>query len=159
KNLKILTGVTAQLDANTQLQARAQQDKSFAESMLSQQLAAWNSYRAAPNLPPLRQRLTVLQNQLIDQKSRYTEDHPDVMKTERDIADIKARLKEANGQKDDPDQELENKAKTEPPEVLRLREQIHQYEGVIERSGREQKRLQQLVNVYQGHLALSPDIE
>src|SRR5580704_3888935 len=38
-NLNLLTNLTSQLDAATQALARAQQDKSFAESMLTQQLA------------------------------------------------------------------------------------------------------------------------
>jgi len=59
-NLNLLTGLTSQLDAATQALARAQQDKSLAESMLTQQVAAWqatqtgrstNSFRPCrPNL-------------------------------------------------------------------------------------------------------------
>src|SRR6266567_4276637 len=39
-NLKILMGLNSQLDANTQSLNRAQQDKSYTESLLAQQLAA-----------------------------------------------------------------------------------------------------------------------
>src|SRR5436305_11842929 len=42
-NLKILMGMNSQLDANTQTLNRAQQDKSYTESMLAQQLSAWKS--------------------------------------------------------------------------------------------------------------------
>jgi uncharacterized protein involved in exopolysaccharide biosynthesis len=40
-NLKILMGLNSQLESNTQTLNRAQQDKSYTESMLAQQLAAW----------------------------------------------------------------------------------------------------------------------
>ena len=45
-NLNVLTGLTSQLDATTQALSRAQQDKSFTESMLAQQLATWQATQA-----------------------------------------------------------------------------------------------------------------
>src|ERR1700746_665218 len=48
-NLNLLTGLTSQLDAATQALARAQQDKSFAESMLPQQIAAWQATQTGRN--------------------------------------------------------------------------------------------------------------
>ena len=42
-NLNLLNGQTSQLEAATQAVNRAQQDKSFAESILSQQLSAWQA--------------------------------------------------------------------------------------------------------------------
>jgi hypothetical protein len=50
-NLKILMGLNSQLDANTQNLNRAQQDKSYTESLLAQQLAAW---KAAQSIRPTR---------------------------------------------------------------------------------------------------------
>jgi uncharacterized protein involved in exopolysaccharide biosynthesis len=96
KNIKILMGLNSQLDATTQALSRAQQDKAFAESELAQELAAWKSSQASPNIPPLRQRLVTLEDQLVELRGRYTEDYPDVQKTEKDIADLKTKLKEMN---------------------------------------------------------------
>ena len=42
-NLNLLTGLTSQLDASTQALVRAQQDKTFTDSLLSQQVAAWQA--------------------------------------------------------------------------------------------------------------------
>jgi len=42
-NLNLLTGLTSQLDSTNQALAREQQDKSFAESMLMQQIATWHA--------------------------------------------------------------------------------------------------------------------
>src|SRR3984893_18023481 len=42
-NLNLLAGLTSQLEASTQALSRAQQDKSFSESVLSQQLATWQA--------------------------------------------------------------------------------------------------------------------
>lgn len=177
KNIKILMGLTSQLDATTQALSRAQQDKAFAESELAQELAAWKSGQASPNIPPLRQRLIALEDQLVELKGRYTEDYPDVQKTEKDIADIKARLKEMNSapaagmpatsaKSSTTDVSAETaetvgdvEARAEPLSIRQLREQIHENGMTIERANVEEKRLDQLIQSYRDRLSLSPEIE
>jgi uncharacterized protein involved in exopolysaccharide biosynthesis len=158
KNLKIFTALNSQLDANTQALNRAQQDKSFTQSLLAQQTDAWDASQTNPNLPPLRQQLVALQNQLLMLQARYTDDYPDVIKTKKDIEKLKAKLKEKN-----PDAEAKTIAgiddKMEPEAILRLRQQVHQDETLIAQASREQKRLQESIDSYQGRLSLSPEIE
>ena len=88
-NLKILTGLNSQLEANTQTLNRAQQDKSYAESILAQQVAAWKSSQSTTSPETLQKQLSELQTQLLELKSKYTDDHPDVMKTKVDIENVK----------------------------------------------------------------------
>lgn len=157
-NLKILAGLDSQLDANTQLLSRAQQEKSFAESLLAQELAAWKSSQESPNEPSLRQQLITLQNDLVNLESRYTDVHPDVIKLKSDIAETKRKLGEIR--EGDPSQFAGiTRVKMEPPEILRLREHIHQQDELIERANSEQTRLRSQIESYQGRLALSPDVE
>jgi uncharacterized protein involved in exopolysaccharide biosynthesis len=159
-NLKILTGLNSQLDANTQTLTRAQQDKSYAESLLAQQLAVWKSQRSAVNPQTLEEQLVALQNQLLKLRTRYTDEHPDVVKTERDIADLKNKLKGANSSAaGSGNSELPAIAGTEPPEIRQLRQQIHQYEQVIAQAEREHQRLEQQIALYQSRVALSPEVE
>ena len=68
-NLNILTGLTSQLDAATQTVARAQQDKSFAESMLTQQIAASQASQTGHDPETLEQQLSALQTQLAEPAS------------------------------------------------------------------------------------------
>ena len=63
-NLNLLTNLRSQLDAATQALARAQQDKSFAESMLTQQIAAWQATQTGRSPETLEQQLAALQTQL-----------------------------------------------------------------------------------------------
>ena len=56
-NLKILMGLNSQLDANTQTLNRAQQDKTYTESLLAQQLAAWKAAQSSSNPQTLQQQL------------------------------------------------------------------------------------------------------
>jgi len=95
-NLKILMGMNSQLDANTQTLNRAQQDKAYAESLLTQQLAAWKESQTSTNPQTLQQQLATLQSQLITLQARYTDDYPDVVKAKRDIAELQKKLNELN---------------------------------------------------------------
>ncbi len=95
-NLRLLAGLNTQLDAYTQALNRAQQDKAYTQSLLSQQLGTWKSSQTSMNPETLQKQLTDLQGQLIGLQARYTDDHPDVVKTKNDIAEVKRKLDEMN---------------------------------------------------------------
>jgi polysaccharide chain length determinant protein (PEP-CTERM system associated) len=158
-NLKILMGLNSQLDANTQTLNRATQDKAYTESMLAQQLSAWKTSQSASNPQTLQQQLSGLQAQLIDQEARYTEDHPDVIKTRADISQVKKKLAEVNDASAKGDNANDKESGSEPPEIRQLRLQIHQYQDLISQTTRDQKKLQQEIDVYQRKVASSPGIE
>src|SRR5580700_5893918 len=93
-NLNLLTGMNSQLEANVQALSRAQQDKTFNESLLSQQEAT------ATVLAPVGQnssetpdqQLNALENQLAGLEARYTPEHPDVVKLKSQIEELKKRM-------------------------------------------------------------------
>jgi len=159
-NLKILMGLNSQLDANTQNLNRATQDKSYTESLLAQQLAAWKASQSASNPQTLQTQLSQLQAQLIDLQARYTDDHPDVIKTKADIAQVKKKLAEINDVTATGSDAANDKGSgTEPPEIRQLRLQIHQYQDLIAQASRDQKKLQEEIAVYQSRVTSSPAIE
>ena len=158
-NLKVLMTLNSQLDASTQTLNRATQDKTYAETGLAQQLANWKSSQTSMNPQTLEQQITSLQSQLVTLQSRYTDDHPDVIKTKNDIAELKRKLDEVNAA---PIQAVESTAQasnSEPAEIRQLRSQIHQYDTVIKQVTDDQKRLQTQITQYQSRVALSPGIE
>jgi uncharacterized protein involved in exopolysaccharide biosynthesis len=158
-NVRILMSLNTQLDASTQALGRAQQDKAYTESMLAQQLAAWKSSLSSTNPQTLQQQLDNLQSQLIQLQARYTADHPDVIKTKADIAEIQKRLNQVNTPTATATDTSDKNMASEPPEIRQLRLQIHQYQNVIEQATGEQKKLQAQINVYQSRTAMSPGIE
>ena len=159
-NLKILTGLNSQLDTNTQTLNRAQQDKVYSESLLAQQVAAWKSSQSSSNPQTLEKQLSDLQSTLLELQAKYTSDHPDVIKTKADIAEVKKRLAEVNKVTlDAGDASSEKASAGEPPEIRALRLQIHQYTDMIAAGTRDQKKLQEEINAYQGRVSLSPAIE
>jgi polysaccharide chain length determinant protein (PEP-CTERM system associated) len=158
-NMRILMGLNSQLDANTQTLNRAQQDKSYTESILAQQLAAWKSSQTSTNPTTLEQQLAAKQTELITLQARYTDDYPDVAKAKNDVAELKRRLAAMNSAAAQPTDTVEKSALGEPPEIRQLRLQIHQYDEAISQATRDQKRLQAQIGTYQGRVSLSPAVE
>jgi polysaccharide chain length determinant protein (PEP-CTERM system associated) len=158
-NLKILMGLNSQLESNTQTLNRATQDKAYTESLLAQQLSAWRSAQTSNNPETLQKQLADLQSQLVQLEARYTEDHPDVIKAKADIAGVKKKLAEVNTASTQVSDPAEKASSSEPPEIRQLRLQVHQYGDLITAATRDQKRLQQEIQVYQGRVSLSPAIE
>jgi uncharacterized protein involved in exopolysaccharide biosynthesis len=159
-NLKVLMTLNSQLEANTQTLNRARQDKTYAESVLAQQISAWKSSQTSLNPQTLEQQIANLQSQLVTLESRYTDDHPDVIKAKNDIADLKKKLDDANAQQaQTPGDTNVAATNSEPAEVKRVRLQLRQYDALIAQSTTEQKRLQDQIGLYQGRVAVSPGVE
>jgi len=159
-NLNLLNGQTSQLDAATQAVNRAQQDKSFAESILAQQLSAWQASQAGQNPETLDQQLETLQEQLVTLQSKYTNDHPDVIKAKNDIALLKRKIAESDQQrKSAAVTEKNTNPKGEPTQILQLRAQIHQYDQVIKERTAQQEEIKKQIGIYQARVAASPGVE
>jgi protein tyrosine kinase modulator len=158
-NMRMLMTLNTQLDATTQNLARAQQDKTYTEGVLAQQIAAWKSSQSSTSPQTLEQQLTVLQSQLLQLQARYTDDYPDVAKTKADIAKVQARLDEINKASSNPAAATEKASASEPPEIQQNRLKIHQYQQFIEQYASDQKKLQASINDYQKRTAMSPDVE
>jgi uncharacterized protein involved in exopolysaccharide biosynthesis len=158
-NMRMLMSLNSQLDATSQNLNRAEQDKSYTESMLAQQLAAWKSSQSSTSPQTLETQLTQLQGQLMQLQARYTDDYPDVIKTKADIAKVQSRLDQINKQASNPADASEKANANEPPEIRQFRLQIHQYQSVIDQSTADQKKLQASINLYQSRTAMSPAIE
>jgi polysaccharide chain length determinant protein (PEP-CTERM system associated) len=158
-NLNLLAGLTSQLEASTQALSRAQQDKSFSESVLSQQLASWQASQSGVSPETFDQQLTALQTQLLVLQSKYTANHPDVIKAKSDIASLKQKMAEAEQQQRNAPPDKVTRVTAEPAEIQQLRGQIHQYSQVIKERTQQQEDIQKQINLYQSRVQSSPAIE
>jgi polysaccharide chain length determinant protein (PEP-CTERM system associated) len=158
-NLNLLTGLTSQLEASTQALSRAQQDKSFAESVLSQQMSAWQATQSGANPETFDQQLAALQAQLLALQSKYTNDHPDVIKAKSDIAALKQKMAESDQQQKNAPPEKTIRAAAEPAQIQQLRAQIHQYDQVIKERTVQQEDIQKQIKLYQTRVQSSPAVE
>ena len=157
-NLNLLTSLTSQLDSATQALARAQQDKSFAESQLTQQIGAWQATQDGHSPDSIEQQLAILQTQLANLEARYTNDYPDVIKTKNDIAALKQRIAE-NGEPKAPTDNKPQRLVAEPAQITQLRAQIHTYDQVISEKTKEQEDIKQQIRLYQDRVQSSPIVE
>jgi polysaccharide chain length determinant protein (PEP-CTERM system associated) len=157
-NLNLLTGFTSQLDAVTQELSRAQQDKSFAESILAQQISAWQATQNGQNPETVDKELSALQARLSELKSKYTDDHPDVIRVKNDIETLKKKIADAEDQRQDAPETV-TKGPVEPTQIQALRAQIHQYSQLIQQKSAQQEELQQQIKMYQARVQSSPSIE
>lgn len=158
-NLNLLTNLTSQLDAATQALARAQQDKSFAESMLTQQIAAWQASQGGHNPETLEQQLVALQTQLANLKASYTDDYPDVIKAKADIAALQKKIAESANVKASTDQAAAQKATVEPTQITQWRAQVHAADQMIVEKIKEQEQIKQEIKLYQSRVQASPMVE
>jgi protein tyrosine kinase modulator len=151
--------LNTQLDAATQAISRAQQDKTFAESSLNEQLAEWKATQDGHNPQTQQQQLAALETQLADLKSKYTNDHPDVIRVQNDIEALKKKIAEATSEGDSTNTAKSNQTPIEPAAIQLLRAQIHANDETIKEHAAEQTQIQQRIKLYQSRIEASPEVE
>jgi polysaccharide chain length determinant protein (PEP-CTERM system associated) len=161
-NINMLTTLNTQLDAATQALTRMEQDKSYAESILSMQQAqqvqqsqATEHGAAAPQAQQLE--LQQLQTQLADLKARYTDDYPDVVSTQRKVNELERKLAQASATPPAPASSAPKP--TDSLSVQQMRAQLHAMELGIVQKKRDQAEIQAELRTYQDRVASSPAVE
>ncbi len=163
-NLNLLSSLNTQLEVATQSLNRTEQDKTYTESLLSQQLSAWKSTRFVnvdgPHPETTEQELSRMERQLVALQTQYTNDHPDVIRLKAAIAELKKKAGDgAELAKSKPGDKIEKPSSVDPPEIQRLRSQLAAYDEAIKNATRDQNRLQQQIKLYQSRLQMSPVVE
>lgn len=155
-NLSLLGALNSQLEANTQALSRAQQDKAFNESLLSQQEGNWKASRSGQNPETAEEQLRLLQEQLTTLESRYTPEHPDVIKAKNQVNDLKKRMAETTNI-DAPS--VGSKTVSEPPQIQQLRAKLRQSEINIADLTKRQTQIQEQSRVLEGRVQAVPGVE
>src|SRR5215470_3193076 len=157
-NLSLLTAANSQLEANTQAISRAQQDKAMNESLLQSQLATWKMVKVGETAPEtLEQQLNLLQEQLAGLESRYTSEHPDVIKAKSQVEQLKLRI--ANAPKGGQTPASTQASEIEPPAIQQLRAKLKQDDLNIADLSKRQSMIQGQIGTLQGRIQLSPAVE
>ena len=150
-------GMNAQLEANTQALSRAQQDKAFTESVLSQQEANWKASQVGQNPETAEQQLNTLQDQLTNLQARYTPEYPDVIKLKNQIEELKKQL--AAPKNNGPVDGKSPASTSEPPQIQQLRAKLRQDEINITDLTQRQSQIQEQIRELQGRVQASPMVE
>lgn len=129
------------------------------ESLLAAQLGTWKATKTGGTpTETLEEQLTTLQEQLSALQSRYTPEHPDVIKTKSQIEQLKKRITEGPNS----NQTTTSAAATgeiEPAAIQQLRAKLKQDDLSIADLTKRQSQIQSQIGVMQGRLQLSPAVE
>ena len=158
-NLNVLAELNTQLDASSQALARAQQDKTFAESLLQQQLAQLQPLQNGQSPDTLEQQLATLRTQLATQEQMYTDSYPDVVKTKADIAALEKQIAQNTRSSNVKETSKLANPTPEPVQITQLRAEIHTYDLQIAQKTREQEQLKDQIKIYEGRIQQSPEVE
>jgi polysaccharide chain length determinant protein (PEP-CTERM system associated) len=157
-NFSLLSGLASQLDSVTQSINRAQQDKLFLESELSQQIATAKLSQTVGNPDALSRQLAALQDQLAALRTRYTDEHPDVTKVKNEISQLQQRMNEQAAPTHADNETEKPGASVDTPQVQQLRAQLHQIDVTIHERMAEQLRLREQIDRVQARLELTPAV-
>jgi len=157
-NLNLLSGLNTQLDATTQGINRAQEEKVATETMLSSQESIWKATQTGQQNPETQeQQLAALEDQLSILLSKYTPEHPDVIKLKAQIDELKKRIAANSGPKTAPASTQANLH--EPPQIQQLKAKLKQDELNIADLGKRQNQIQEQIRTLQGRVQATPMVE
>ncbi len=161
-NINMLTTLNTQLDAATQALARAEQDKSYAESILTMQLQNQASQTTDHSgLPPQEEQVELQQllAQEADLTGRYTDDYPDVVSVRRKIKELRQKMAASPPPTTTSASSLTAPKPTDSLGVQQLRAQIRAMDQGIAQKRRDQAAIQSQLHMYQERVASSPAVE
>ena len=165
-NMTMMNSMNSQLDSVTQNLARQQQDKTYLEGLLAEQLQTWKdtqAARAAGAAPEVtEQQISAAEAQLSQLETKYTDQHPDVIKLKGQIARLK-KMKEEH----DKAVAAATSSTTaggsghaqEPASIQQLRNQIYVIGENIKQLTAQQASVSRDLRGYQAKVALSPTVE
>jgi polysaccharide chain length determinant protein (PEP-CTERM system associated) len=160
-NINMLTTLNTQLDAATQALNRMEQNRSYAESMMTlqqQNQPSAATERGGMGQSALQTELQQLQTQEADLTSRYTDDYPDVVAVKRKIAEVRKKI--ADAPPPSTTTPLSTAAKsTDSMSTQQFRLQLKAMDQEIALKKRDQAAVQAQLHLYQERVASSPQVE
>jgi protein tyrosine kinase modulator len=172
-NMQILAGLQSQLQGAQQTIDAARQQKLYLESLLQQYQSAQASLGAADGSTPpqtLESQLQEMRFKLQDLQSRYTANHPDVVKLKAQIAEaerlkkqseseLAARLNDLKAGKGDDPAGPADAGQGTPTPMMQLQSQLKANQMEISNLQQHQRLLESQIAAYQARLNLTPETE
>jgi protein tyrosine kinase modulator len=172
-NVQILAGVQAQLASTQHALDTSKQQKIYLESLLQQYQSAQASLGGDTNVISTQALDKVLQDlrlQIQNLRTRYTDDHPDIVALKDEIAKTEALRKQnetdiaSNQQTGKPANAIDFSAaegvqRGSPTAVMQLQSQLKANQLEIQNEQQHAKDLEEQTTLYQGRLNLTPETE
>jgi polysaccharide chain length determinant protein (PEP-CTERM system associated) len=159
-NVRILSGLQDRQHSLSQSLNHAQEQKLYFESLLTQYRSVKvEADNGGNSLPGIEDQLAKLKQELADDQTKYTPDHPDVLRlkrlivrTERQRDEIQAKL--ATGGSVAPASESHDPRTATP--ILQFESQLKANQQEITDTKRELQQVEQQISGYQGRLNQTP---
>lgn len=161
-NLQILTGLQGRLQASTEALSRAEQQRTYLESLRDRYRSANEAAATSPDAPitaaTLDLQLEKLHQQLTDLQAKYTDKHPDVIRTKSEIAAaeaMKAKIEKQGSAQASNKPKSPQQLQAEAP-LMQIESQLKANEIEIANRRAEIKGVNSEIGQYQGRLNLTP---
>ena len=168
-NSDMLSSLNTQLEAATQQLNRAEQDRSYLQTMISQQTQGSVTPLAGPSstpstfVNPAQQEREVQLQTLLAQEAEltthYTDDYPDVIAVKRKIADLRKQMARPATSNASGSPSGSSGVMRESLGMQQLRAQLRAADVGIEAKRKEQANLESNIRNYQARIESSPMIE
>lgn len=159
-NLNMLNSLGIQLDATNQSLARMEQDLSYDQSLLSQQMRDLQLPQQRKIMPQEQQlQLQQLLKQESDLKLRYTDDYPDVVAIEKKIKDLQNEMAQVTPSSPTETPALSLQPSMEPDSVQQMQAQMHIQQQRIAQQKHLQTQIQGEIRLYQDRIQSSPQVQ
>ena len=158
-NINMLTTLNTQLDAATQSLSRMEQNRQYAESMMTiqQQNQAQTAEHGGAGPQAQQVELQQLQAQEADLTSRYTDDYPDVRAVRSKIADLRQKMAQAPPPSPAPVSAAPKATDSVSAQQFRL--QLRAMDQEIAQKKHDQGAIEAQLRTYQERVAASPEVE
>ena len=169
ENTNMLSSLNTQLDALSQQLSGAEQQRTYLQTLLSQQSQgaaspAGGSFTAplavtSPAQEESQAQLQALLDQQAELTAHYTDDYPDVIAVKRKIADLRKQMARSSAPASSGVTSSGAPAVRESPAVQQLRAQLHAADVGIDAKRKEQAQMEGQIHNYQDRIESSPMIE
>lgn len=162
--IQLLGTLSTQLNSLTEAMSGFEQQRTYTESLLTQQVEAWKAVQTEGGGSPetLQDQLSILETRLTDLRNQFTDSYPDVIKTEGDIKALEERIAKQNAADRNSQAKKTNQRANpalEPPQISQLRAQLQAEDDAIKNNQAQQTRLRQAIAGYEGKLKMTPAVE
>jgi polysaccharide chain length determinant protein (PEP-CTERM system associated) len=156
--IQLLGSLTSRFDSLTDTLNRDQEEKTYLESVLSQQMSEWKASQTGKSPQTLQQQLTREEDELATMRLQYTDTYPDVVRLKEEIAALKDKIAHQPANKAGQGKKASS-AEFEPPQIAQLEGQLHSLNTAIQIAEVDQARVRQELSGYEGKLKLTPSVE
>jgi polysaccharide chain length determinant protein (PEP-CTERM system associated) len=157
--IQIVASLSSQFNSLTDTLNRDQEDKTYLDSLLSQQMSELKASQTGKSPETFQQQLTRLQDNLAAMQVEYTNTYPDVIRLKEQIAALKRKIGRQGVANDNTTATKSLNPAPEPPQIRQLRAQLHTVSLAIQIAERDQARVRRQIATYEADLRMTPAVE